>query len=173
MADGLSTRAYQFSIVALGSMNPRLHHPLWYRIIGAITEEEEALATASPNLVVIPPLARFEVAGITIACQENRWEISATQPALRTRIRDVAALVFKKLYETPIQTYGLNNNFEIETGIAKVSKCLGDLFLSLDLGPKAEGEPTSTLNFLDVQKGRRIQVALGPSSLSQDVLTFA
>src|SRR5258708_407316 len=127
MAESTPVRASHFSIVALGPMNPRLHHPLWYKVIGAISEDEQAAALAAPNLVVLPPLSRFEVSGITIGCQENRWEISTEQSSLRSRIKDIACLVFQKLFETPIQLFGFNNNFQMETSVPNVRKCLSEV----------------------------------------------
>ncbi len=174
MVANISVRAYHFSVVAVGPMNPRLHHPLWYRLIGAISEEEEAAAVASSNLILIQPLGRFELAasGITVQCQESRWEVIATQPSQRERIKDIASIVFKKLYETPITIFGFNNNFEVETSVTNVRRCLADSVVSLDLGFGAEGDGSCTIRFSDLQKTRRTQISIGPSELSQDVLSF-
>ena len=172
MAESIPARSQHFSIVAIGPMNPRLHHPMWYKVIGGISEEEYAAALASPNLVVIPPMSQFEVSGISIACQDDRWSVKTSQPALRRRIKDIAALVFKKLFETPIQLYGFNNNFELETRAPKVAKFMANTMLAMDVGLRIEGEAAGTITLTDQQKSRKVQIFLRPSGLSDEVLSF-
>jgi hypothetical protein len=154
-------------------MNPRLHHPVWYRLIDAISPEEEAAALASPNLVLVQPFARFELpgSGIGISCQENRWEITAQNPVQRERIRDITTIVFKKLYETPVEVYGFNIHLEMETPLSDVRKCIADLAVALEIGFAAEGQASCTMRFSDLQKARRLQIEIAPSHLSTDVLS--
>jgi hypothetical protein len=115
-----------FSIVILGAMNPRIHHPLWYRHHGLITESEmmESLSTNSQP-VFLPQIAQFKSAGMQFSCVTERWDVRVTDEGLRGRMAEIAATIFDKLLpETPVQVFGFNNEFHLTAGRREVKRKL-------------------------------------------------
>jgi hypothetical protein len=120
-----------YNIVVLGTMNPRLHHPLWYRMQGCITEEEEK---AAADITIVKPLAQFSAGRMTIICTDDRWEIRTHNEKLRERLLDIASIVFTKLYETQIVAIGFNTLADLIAGVPSVPRVLGRLGGELSLG---------------------------------------
>lgn len=112
---------HDFSIVLVGAMNPRIHHPLWYKHHQLISdaEFEEAINT---NLAVTPMLAQFGFSGIQVTCNPDRWAVNCNLPTNRRRILDLAIAVFDGvLPQTPIGVIGFNNDFFRDTNIPDVA----------------------------------------------------
>jgi len=171
MAEALPARASLYNIVAIGAMNPRLHHPAWYQLIGAISSGEADEAASSP-VVCVQPFATFRFDDITIACQENRWEISTGKLSARPRLLSIAALVFAKLNETPIEIFGFNSNFDVETRVRNVRECLTRLLIGLDVGLPDQQDATHFcgINMRHAYDDHSIHIRVQPSQLSDDVL---
>lgn len=115
-----------FSIVILGAMNPRIHHPLWYQQHNLISDAETAEATSEKNeLIVLPQLAQFTASGINIICQQARWDIRTNLMSLRARIMEMAARIFDELLpETPVNLYAFNNDFHLKTKVPQVKQAI-------------------------------------------------
>lgn len=169
MAEALGIRAHLYSIVVIGAMNPRIHHPLWYRLIGAISEQE-AEAAADAGGICATPFSNFETAGMSVLCQQDRWQIVTTRADVRSRLLDVTKLVFRKLNETPVQLYGINNNFDLETTIPKVATCLTDLLIAMDVGFETEGKQRCELRFARSADDHLERTEIKPSELGNDLL---
>src|SRR5690349_21052972 len=95
------------SFVLTGSMNPALHHPLWYRDRGLISEAEEkqALEKGSPMLLPSPqPYASFSAGFFQVKCDAERWEITTSRPDQFDTIRGIAQKLFDEvLPHTPVR----------------------------------------------------------------------
>jgi hypothetical protein len=116
---------HDISIVLVGAMNPRIHHPLWYKYQGLITEEEFEQAMRS-FMTVSPQMAQFGFSGIHISCVADRWDIKANDITKRQRMLDLTIEVFdKRLPQTPIGIFAFNNDFVRTTNISDVSASLG------------------------------------------------
>jgi hypothetical protein len=121
----MSKDANDFSIVLLGTMNPRIHHPVWYKLVGIFTEEEIAEALQAASVICIPPLAQFNVKDIVIKCQSDRWEIHTTERDELNQIREVTAKVFDELLKhTRLSKVGLNFDYKREAQASNVSRFL-------------------------------------------------
>src|ERR1700723_932205 len=95
-SDPFASARDQYSIVVVGNMNPAIHHPGWYKAIGAMSDEEVELALAplpGPSAptsgaerqgqtvfrqlsgpmrtVVTPALAQFTAGSIRVTCIEQ------------------------------------------------------------------------------------------------------
>lgn len=100
-----------YSVVVLGGMNPRIHSPGWYRLVDLISDEEHAKAVESSSFS-IPPLARVQLPGLEIQCQENRWEALTHDPSQSDRLADIAGRIFDELLKhTAVAAYGFNFHF--------------------------------------------------------------
>jgi hypothetical protein len=123
-----------FSIVVIGAMNPPIHHPLWYRHINAISEEEEKAAAEWHALVVISQFAQLRIHDINIVCQSDRWEINTRTESQRQRMLDIACAVFTRLDETPVSRFGLNTKVDRTTAVADVNGKLAGMLAGLGFG---------------------------------------
>jgi hypothetical protein len=130
-----------FNIVVVGEMNPRIHHPAWYRHVGLISAEEAELAYKSDGTFTLPPQAHITLSAIGIDCQMNRWEIGTSDEGQVNRIREITCKVFDELLKhTTVTVVGYNVNFVKHVHHDHVSRLLGAQLTSLPLGlPNKEG----------------------------------
>ncbi|HEX4125660.1 MAG TPA: hypothetical protein VHY37_13105 [Tepidisphaeraceae bacterium] len=129
-------------VVVVGNIDPRQHHPYWYRQIDVITDDELALGLKTLVAVVPPPtpgasqasFVQFDVGAFTIIVVPDKWTIQTIVEANRSRMLDVVSLVFdKKLYELPISAFGINRNWTVKLESITASQFLGDKLLETDL----------------------------------------
>src|SRR5689334_17620497 len=126
---GITAVTHGFNLVVLGSMNPRLHYPQWYQLIGCLSEEEANAARESPLFVVSPAFARFNTDKFTIQCTPDRWDISAGDEDDVARAVEIAARVFEKLSETPVGAFGFNTFQDDKTTAENTAILLSGLIL--------------------------------------------
>jgi hypothetical protein len=123
-----------YSIVIVGSMNPRIHHPAWYEAVRILSAEE---ARAAVLTACVPMFSQFHLPGFNISCMQDRWEIQTQDPKNCERILDIAGRTFDTLEHTPISSFGLNFHFVRPTGLQDVGRRLAELVNTLPLGRKA------------------------------------
>lgn len=171
MADSQRPPAYFFSIVVVGPMNPRLHHPQWYELIGAITEAER-LEALGGEIVLIPMVGKFEVpsAGLTIVCQPDRWEIQTTSKDHQSRAASIADRVFAKLNETPVRAFGLNTHLHRPTTVSSVKARLAERLSNLNLGLPKEDNLACHLMVNAKEGDHKVRVEIAPSPLAENVV---
>jgi hypothetical protein len=135
-----------YSLVVTGNMNPAIHHPFWYKEIGALTQAEfeetgassswaaASLGSAKPGVtqLALPfisssMLSQFTSGKIRIICIPQSYTITTFDRTLLPRIREVASLVFQVLTHTRISAYGFNFNVHRETGIGNVGELLAQI----------------------------------------------
>jgi hypothetical protein len=134
----MSVEKDTYAVVVLGGMNPRIHHPSWYRLVGLFDQKEAELATQSPLMVITPPVSVIKTQTLTISCQEMRWEISTSEPAEVQRIQEITARLFDDiLVHTPVSTIGFNFNYRRVTIAPDVARCLASVLVNVPLGLKA------------------------------------
>lgn len=135
MADQKDT----YAIVVLGGMNPRIHHPAWYHLVGLFDEEEADQATRTPNTFINPLSAQVQTPKLTIVCLDDRWEIRATDPGQLDRIQDITAKLFDELLKhTPIVAVGFNFTYWKTTEAPDVGKLLASTLIKTPLGLKPD-----------------------------------
>src|ERR1700730_15435321 len=97
--DPFSSADNGYAIVVAGSMNPAIHHPAWYKLIGALSDEElidsgvtkggaqAAPETPTERMVVFRAIARttpvstaqfaqFTAGKLRIICLPQSWTIA-------------------------------------------------------------------------------------------------
>src|SRR5687767_5676759 len=124
-----------FSLVVAGAMNPSIHHPMWYRIIGLLNEEEADQATQSKNTFCTPPISQVELKDFKIICQERRWEAQTRSESMIARLRALAWTVFDDILKhTPVSALGFNCGFVRETNCSDVGIVIAEAIASAHLG---------------------------------------
>ena len=163
-----------YAIVVLGGMNPRIHHPSWYRLVGLFDEKEAELATESPLMIITPPMSLIKTQTLTISCQEMRWDITTSEASDLTRMQKLTARLFDEiLVHTPVSTIGFNFNYRRATIAPDVAGCLASALthspLGLNAGHATSGELILRRSFDDHTALVNVQPALDDK---QAVLTL-
>jgi len=147
-----------FSVVVLGSMNPAIHHPQWYRHRDLLTLDEVNLALAGPDLVVTPGFAQFSVGKITVTCVQQRWAVQTTDQSQFQRVVTIAKQVMDTLTHTPISVVGINFDFCRPSGVRNIGALLAARVHSLNLGFEGDGVLTATASFSHQRVARLVSV---------------
>lgn len=151
------------TIVVVGHMNPAIHHPGWYQSVGLFSEAEAKTAVGMLS-GVSSELAQFRLDEIELLCLLDRWQLSAPAKC-GERVLDLAAQTFKRLSETPVRAFGINDHFQVETGVADVSAWLAEMFLSLPLGLTSLGAASSGTIIVEHQAPKCVyRSTIGPSA---------
>ena len=119
-------------IVVVGNIDPRQHHPMWYGLIGCLSESE--IKEAMPTIDAGMNYWAFNCHAYRIIAQYNKWEISTTAKDNVPRIKEVACRVFSRLFEITIAAIGVNAQFHIETKAPDVREILRNKVLGTNLG---------------------------------------
>src|SRR5947209_9499838 len=122
-----------YSIVIVGNMNPRIHHPAWYEAVEVLSREEARVAVASP-VMCTPALSQVQFDGLAVLCLQDRWEIQSQDARKLERMLDIAGRTFDTLMHTPIAAFGLNFHFVRPAGLQDVGLRLAELGNDLPLG---------------------------------------
>jgi hypothetical protein len=122
-------------IVVIGNIDFRQHNPLWYKLIGAINDDE--FLRGQKTFVINPPPSgvgfRFDVGDFSLHCGPDRWEIASKYVAKRARMIDIATLVFKKLWEISVGAYGFHSQLNLPTEAPDVQQILYRRMLASNL----------------------------------------
>ncbi len=135
-----------YAIVVLGGMNPRIHHPSWYRFVGLFDKEEADLATTSPLTLIISPLAQIKTPTLTIRCQDMRWEISTSEQDQVQRIQGITSRLFDDILpHTPVSAAGFNFNYRRATKAPDVAGYLASVLINAPLGLRVDNAVSGEL----------------------------
>ncbi|HWX53670.1 MAG TPA: hypothetical protein VN176_03670 [Verrucomicrobiae bacterium] len=151
-------------------MNPAIHSPQWYRTIGAIDEAELQAALKVPSLSTTPLSSHLEFGSppLTVACQTEQWWIQSAVIGSWPRMIDVTSLVFSKLKETPLESFGLVAHRHIDTDGADIKSVLAAALGELSLGLPISGKSTrSNISLSVVEQDYEATTSIQPSYLSE------
>jgi len=95
------------SIVALGSFNPAIFHPVWFQRQELIPDAE---AKASDVKVISPQVAVVQTDWFTLQVTEERFAVETVDPRKFLPLRDLVSATFAILEHTPITAFGLNSH---------------------------------------------------------------
>ncbi|WP_428265079.1 hypothetical protein [Haliangium sp.] len=132
----------QHAIVVVGAMNPTIHHPQWYQAVELLSQAEAEAALSRNNVVVLPQLAQFEADGLSLECNQSRWQVATTTPTLRARILRIAQGTFQRLYHTPVSAFGMNYQYTREIKESSFERLSGKMTAGMPY-PQANALATS------------------------------
>ncbi|ADI15578.1 hypothetical protein [Truepera radiovictrix] len=153
------------AVIAIdGTMNPTIHHPTWYQLIGLLSWEDTAFATAGRHLLVTPSVSTFRVPAFALRCKRERWEIRTVSREARTRILNVALKTFDDLLpQTPVTGFHFTFRFSIEVPHERAADFFGGALR--EVAPiEGRGERVLMMSTVTVDdtKRRLFQVRLLP-----------
>jgi hypothetical protein len=166
MAEGQQAVASDiFSIVVVGAMNPRIHQPQWYRMIGAI-DESELQAAQNTQMVISQAISQFRFSSdpvIAIVCAAEQWNIQSNSDAVWDRMLKIASITFSKLSETPISAYAFNVQKHFKTDLDSVKDELAEAISGMGLGFPVGKSIGSIIHTDLIEDDYKIHVSVQPS----------
>jgi len=95
------------SIVALGSFNPAIFHPIWFSNHNLIREQEAEKAKIE---IMNQEVAIISTDWFDLQVTKDRFSVETVDPTKDRPIRDLVFGTFGILEHTPINMFGLNSN---------------------------------------------------------------
>lgn len=165
----LTTPREAYFVVVTGAMNPAIHNPQWYRVIGAIDEPElqASLKISSNSTTSFLSQVQFGSPPITVSCQPEQWWIQANDVGSWPRILEIASLVFARLKETPLAFFGLQAQRHLETDASDIKSVLATSLIELNLGLPTGKSTGSTITLSVVEQDYEVTASIQPSYLSE------
>lgn len=156
-------------------MNPTLHHPSWYHLIGQLSKDELASTMASKEVLVTPTSSRFKSPLFSVACDEKQWQVKTWDNDARLHILQVTVKGYDALLpETRIKQYAFEFTFSINVSHDTVAEFLMPFTRDfIDL--KSQEEIATTLmstTMTDEVRRRKVRLYSSPEAANA-VLTFS
>ena len=148
-----------YNIVVVGAMNPRIHHPSWYELVGILTPEQAKEALASSATFGLPGIVQLSAPslGLTINCTERQWTVKTENKGNIGLLQSITFRVFDELLKyTPVSAYGFNVLYQRETRCPHVGKFLAGLITESRLGLPADEADVTLRRSLGDHKGQVI-----------------
>jgi hypothetical protein len=161
-----------YTIAIGGSMNPAIHHPIWYRTIGAIDEVEYQASIRSPfnTTTQLMSQLRFVNSKLAVQCQINEWMIQGFDDDSWPRMVNIVSLVFEKLNETPVTAYSFITQKHLDTPISDIRSALAEKIYGMKLALPHGDEPASNIELTVTIADHQVRMALQPSIRGADKL---
>jgi hypothetical protein len=114
--------AEEVSVVLLGSFNPGIFHPEWFRRQEILLPPE---AEKAEVIVITPDVTEILFLDMRLDVFPNRFMLR-TQDASRTeKLQDIVLNVFRCLHQTPITSCGINNEIHFDIADEKYWNTIG------------------------------------------------
>jgi hypothetical protein len=165
----VTTPREAYFVVVSGAMNPAIHNPEWYRVIGAIDEAElqASLKIPSNSTTSFSSQVQFGSPPIFVGCQPEQWWIQSSDAGSWPRILEIASLVFARLKETPLESFALQAHRHLETDGSDIKSVLAGSLIELNLGFPSGKSTGSTMTLSVVEQDYEVTVSIQPSYLSE------
>jgi hypothetical protein len=147
----LKHKAEEASIVLVGSFNPRIFHPEWFRRHDLISDHDLSDAVVE---LVHNELSKFSLGWCQIEVLHERF-VSRTNDASRfDALRDLVISTFKILEHTPITTMGINRQMVYSMPSEDVWHHVGHKLAPKDIWQMSLPDPVGLVT-LSVQSPRK------------------
>jgi hypothetical protein len=165
----VTTPREAYFVVVSGAMNPAIHSPQWYRVIGAIdeTELQESLKIPSNSTTSFSSQVQFGSPPLAVTCQPEQWWIQSSDAGSWARMLETASLVFARLKETPLVSFRLVTQRHIEADASDIKSVLARALIELKLGLPTGKSTGSTIALSVVEQDYEVNASIQPSYLSE------
>jgi hypothetical protein len=158
-------------VLVAGTMNPSIHHPQWYKSLGAINDKELRESLKGGVGATTPIISRFQFGtpSFIVTCQPNLWMIQTADDSSWRRMLEISSLAFAKKENPTITAYGLMVQRHTDT------KCDAKSFLatkvaSLDLGFPAGKNANTNITLAHPGDGFTITTSIQTSVLGDHIV---
>lgn len=153
------------SIVALGSFNPAIFHPLWFSGNGLIRAEE---ATSSNVQIVHRDITQFSTDWFSLHVLDERFCIETNDASMFQPLRDLVLGTFKILEHCPVKSFGFNSHQHFQMPTVEAWHEFGHHYAPKESWEKVLLKPgMAGLTMQGEREGcqaKQIQIRIGPSS---------
>jgi hypothetical protein len=165
----VTTPRDSYFVVVSGQMNPAIHSPQWYRVIGAIdeTELQASLKIPSNSTTSFSSQVQFGSPPLSVNCQSEQWWIHSSDVGSWPRMLEVASLVFARLKETPLESFRLQAQRHLATDASDIKSVVAGSLIELDLGLPTGKSTGSNILLSVVEQDYEVTVSIQPSNLSE------
>lgn len=169
MPDPIAPPREAFYVVVAGLMNPAIHHPHWYRVIGAIDEAElqSSLTNGVNSTTPIAAQLQFGVPRFSVSCQPGQWWIQTHDPDSWARMIKIASLVFSRLNETPVSAFGLLSQCHLDTQTSEVKSIIAKSIVDMNFGLRAGKSTASNVQMTVIEEDFEVITSIQPSLISE------
>lgn len=119
-------------IVVVGTFNPSIFQPEWFRKHEFLTEVDAEAATNSPDLVLANDVAQVITPWLRWQALRRKLDVRTHDPSRFQDIRDLVVSVLELLEHTPVTGLGINRSLHFQMPTREAANLVGDR-----LGPKA------------------------------------
>jgi hypothetical protein len=160
-----------YSVLVAGLMNPSIHHPQWYRSIGAIDDDELRASLKSGTSGTTPIASRLEFGSpsLTVFCQPGLWMIQSMDDSSWTRMLRVASLVFAKEKNPTLTAFGLMAQRHIDTN-RDAKAILAASVAKLDLGLPSGRNVNTSFTLASSEEGFTLTTSIQSSVFGERVV---
>lgn len=119
------------SVVAAGTFNPAIFHPLWFRDKDLIGQDavDDALAR---DFASVREFSSFTADWLAVQVTPQQAVFSTADIGRESDLRDLAKAAFELLPETPVNALGINADAHFRLGSEDEWHVMGDRFLPKD-----------------------------------------
>ena len=101
------------SVVLVGSFNPGIFHPEWFRRQGLLLSAE---AEAAKVRFVTPDATEISFVDMQLDVLPNRFMLRTSDASRADKLHDIALGVLERLNHTPVTACGINNELDFDLG---------------------------------------------------------
>lgn len=112
------------SLVFRGNFNPSIFHPIWFHNQGLITEQEKE--KAQEKVTTLSDLATFETDWFVFQITIDRMLLYTTKEPYFDKLLGLTISILEILPQTPITTFGINNESHFKIQDEKSYQDIGD-----------------------------------------------
>ncbi len=153
------------SIVALGSFNPAIFHPLWFSGNGLMRVEE---ATSANVQIVHRDITQFSTDWFSLHVLDARFCVETNDASMFQPLRDLVLGTFKILEHCPVKSFGFNTHQHFQMPTLDAWHQFGHHYAPKPTWEKVLVNPgMAGLTMQGEREGcraKRIEIRIGPSS---------
>lgn len=152
------------SIIILGSFNPAIFHPIWFKASGLIKPEE---AESAKLEVTHPAISIFSVEWFRLQVEPGRFDVQTNDEVHFELLSDLVTGTFSLLEHTPVKAMGMNRMMHFKMDSKEAWHAFGDKIAPKDVWHGIMKEPgllSLTMQEPREGSGTYIRVRVEPST---------
>jgi hypothetical protein len=126
------------SIIILGSFNPAIFHPTWFKANGLIKPEE---AESAKLEVTHPIISNFSVEWFRLQVEPGKFDVQTNDEAHFELLSDLVTGTFSLLEHTPVRAMGMNRMMHFKMDSKEAWHAFGDKIAPKDVWQGIMKEP--------------------------------
>ena len=151
------------SIIILGSFNPAIFHPIWFKTNGLIKPDE---ADSAKLEVTHPAISIFSVEWFRLQVEQEKFSVQTDDEAHFELLSDLTIGTFSLLEHNPVRALGMNRTMHFKLDSVEAWHAFGDKIAPKDVWHGIMKDPGLLSLTMQEPKGKlenHIKVKVEPS----------